>query len=54
MFSVIVVPRDASEQTEYALPLAVALARQLGDRALLLSVVPDLDELYALRSEFRS
>jgi len=51
MFRTIVIPIDAGQQTEYALPLALVLARQLNDRALLLSVVPDLDELYDLTGD---
>jgi nucleotide-binding universal stress UspA family protein len=51
MFDTIVVPLDAEEPSEYAVPLAAALARKLGDRLVVLSVVPDLDELHELTGD---
>jgi len=54
MFGTIVIPLDVDESMEHALPLAVALARRMGDRALLLSVVPGLDELSGLAEDHES
>jgi len=54
MFGTIVIPLDAGEEAEYALPLAVSLAGQLSSRVVFLSVIPDIDELYALTGDHES
>src|SRR5690606_17798518 len=51
MFNAIVVPLDAEEPSEYAVPLATALASRLGDRLVLLSVVPEIEEPSAFTGE---